>query len=134
MPGDSEVQSWKILVVDDDEDNRNVAAQYLGFLGAEIRTAVDGETGLAALTGFQPTFILLDLSMPEMDGWEMYRRLRADARIAAIPVIALTAHAMQEASDRAMAAGFNGYITKPFMLDSLVSDIKRCLDRNGSKA
>ena len=131
MPGDPEIQSWKILVVDDDEDNRNVASQYLGFLGAEVRTAVDGETGLAALGAFQPTFILLDLSMPAMDGWEMHRRLRAEPSTAHIPVIALTAHAMQEDADKAIATGFNGYITKPFLLSTLITDIKQSLARAG---
>lgn len=131
MPGDPEIQGWKILVVDDDEDNRNVASQYLGFLGADVRTADDGEAGLAALASFRPTFILLDLSMPQMDGWEMHRRLRADPATAPIPVIALTAHAMQEDTERAIACGFNGYITKPFLLDSLIADIKSCLAQLG---
>jgi two-component system cell cycle response regulator DivK len=131
MPGDPEIQSWKILVVDDDEDNRNVASQYLGFLGAEVHTAVNGETGLDALGSFEPTFILLDLSMPAMDGWEMHRRLRAEPRTANIPVIALTAHAMPEDADKAIACGFNGYITKPFLLDSLIADIKESLARAG---
>lgn len=102
---------------------------YLGFLGAEVHTAVDGETGLAALASFQPTFILLDLSMPGMDGWEMHRRLRAEPLTANIPVIALTAHAMPEDANKAIACGFNGYITKPFLLNTLITDIKQSLAR-----
>ena len=126
---DPEVQSWKILVVDDDEDNLNVASQFLRFMGAEVHTAVDGQSGLDVLKSFEPTFVLLDLSMPEMDGWEMHRRIRAEASTAHLPVIALTAHAMPEDAERAIADGFNGYITKPFMLDSLLSNIKSCLAR-----
>jgi CheY-like chemotaxis protein len=129
MAGDPEIKLWKILVVDDDEDNRNVASQYLGFLGAEVRTAMDGQSGLVELKAFEPTFILLDLSMPEMDGWEMHRRLRSEPKTANIPVIALTAHAMQEDAEKAIATGFNGYITKPFLLDTLIADIKKSLAR-----
>jgi len=127
MSGDEEAKGWKILVVDDDQDNRAVAAQYLAFLGAEVRTAEDGTVGLKELKSFSPTFILLDLSMPEMDGWEMHRRLRADPATAGLPVIALTAHAMQEDTQRALADGFDGYITKPFLLNTLIADIKKAL-------
>jgi two-component system, cell cycle response regulator DivK len=127
MYGDEEVKGWKILVVDDDEDNRTVAAQYLAFLGAEVRTAENGAVGLGVLRSFTPTFVLLDLSMPEMDGWEMHRRLRADPATAGLPVIALTAHAMQEDTEKALGEGFDGYITKPFLLNSLIADIKRTL-------
>ena len=129
MSGDEDAKGWKILVVDDDEDNRNVAAQYLAFLGAEVRTAGDGAAGLEALKSFAPTFILLDLSMPEMDGWEMHRRLRAEPATAAIPVIALTAHAMQEDTKKALDSGFNGYITKPFLLNTFIADIRKALAR-----
>ena len=127
MSGDEEVKGWKILVVDDDEDNRAVAAQYLAFLGAEVRTAENGADGLEALRSFMPTFVLLDLSMPEMDGWEMHRQLRANPATAGLPVIALTAHAMQEDAHKALADGFDGYITKPFLLNTLIADIKKAL-------
>lgn len=120
-------RDWKILLVDDDEDNLGVAEAYLMFLGADVHTAVDGLQGLAALADFHPTFILLDLAMPVMDGWQMFEKLKDDPETASIPVIALTAYAMPQDKQRAKAAGFDGYITKPFVLNTLFEDIKRCL-------
>lgn len=127
MTPNNTVANWKILIVDDDTDNLDVASQFLGFLGAETQVASSVPDGLAALDAFAPTFILLDLSMPQIDGWEMFKRLKEQPETASIPVIALTAHAMRGDQQRALEVGFTGYITKPFLFDSLVDDIKRCL-------
>ncbi len=131
MPEHPEVSDWKVLIVDDDTDNLGVACEFLEFLGATVRTAGNGEEGLAGLKDFEPTVILLDLSMPVMDGWQMIEKLKKDEKLAAIPVIALTAHAMSHDRERVIQAGFDGHITKPFLLSSLVDDIKRCLTSKG---
>ncbi len=124
---DSEATQWKILIVDDDPDNLEVAAQFLELVGGEVKTARNGSEGLALLDSFKPTFILLDLSMPAIDGWEMIKRIRQRPQNASTPVIALTAHAMHGDEERVLQAGFDGYVSKPFMLTSLLQDIKRCL-------
>jgi len=124
---DPAISQWKILVIDDDTDNLDVASQYLEFVGATVRTASSAQEGMAILDAFEPTFILLDLSMPVMDGWEMFKLLRARPQTASTPIIAVTAHAMQGDVVRALEVGFDGYITKPFMLKSLLDDIKSCL-------
>ncbi len=122
----SQVSDWTVLIVDDEPDNRVIAEKVLTFNGAKVMTAENGVEGLAALKQLTPSFILLDLSMPEMDGWEMLRCLRADRQWSMIPVIALTAHAMAGDRDRVMQAGFDGYIAKPFRLSTFMSEMLRC--------
>lgn len=117
------IRDWKILLIDDQRDNLTVAETALRFHGAEVRTAPNGLEGLRELEQFAATVILLDLSMPEMNGWEMFEQLRQNPATAQIPVIALTAHAMASDKTRVMEAGFNGYIPKPFSIATLVSDI-----------
>jgi two-component system, cell cycle response regulator DivK len=121
------VMHWKVLLVDDDMDNLGVAQQYFRFMGAQVEVAKDGVDGLEVLKRYTPTFILLDLSMPRMDGWEMLKELRLNPETAALPVIALTAHAMAADRERVLAAGFDGYITKPIILGTLMSGILDCL-------
>jgi CheY-like chemotaxis protein len=123
------MNDWKVLIVDDEADNVKVAQKILSYNGAEVHIARNGLEGLAALDIFLPTFILLDLSMPEMDGWEMLTRLRRNADLSHMPVIALTAHAMAGDRDRVLQAGFNGYIAKPFRLNSFLDDIQQCLSQ-----
>lgn len=121
-----ETSKWIVLIVDDEPDNRIIAEKVLLFGGAKVYTALHGEDGLEQLATMRPSFILLDLSMPVMDGWEMLKLVRSNALTASIPVIALTAHAMAGDRERVMEAGFNGYIAKPFRLGSFISDIKNC--------
>lgn len=121
------IDSWTILVVDDDEDNRLIAVDTFETYGATVHTAENGETGLKMVDSVDLSFILLDLSMPVMDGWNMLKRVRENKKTAAIPVIALTAHAMTGDQERALAAGFDGYITKPFDIISVVGEIKKVL-------
>lgn len=124
-----DVSDWVVLIVDDDWDNLTVPEEILSFHGASVVKAEDGQAGLQALTNMAslPTFILLDLSMPVMNGWEMLENVRANPDTAHIPVIALTAHAMDEDKKQAMEAGFDGYITKPFWLHTFWEEINRCL-------
>jgi CheY-like chemotaxis protein len=118
---------WRVLVVDDVEDNLALVEIVFNFYGAEVRTARNGKEGLAQVDDFKPSLILLDLSMPEMDGWTMRKQLLQNLETAAIPVIALTAHAMNGDKERVMEAGFTGYISKPFSINNLFDEIREII-------
>jgi CheY-like chemotaxis protein len=122
------VKGWTVLVVDDEPDNIGVVEKLLEFYGATVHIAYHGEEGLRVLKEVTPTFVLLDLSMPTMDGWEMLAAVKADPTKRQIPVIALTAHAMPEDVERVKAAGFDGYIPKPIRLATFLLEIQTCLD------
>lgn len=122
------IADWTVLIVDDASDNVEVARKVLTFNGATVYVAEDGLLGLAKLEEIEPTFILLDLSMPIMDGWEMLKKLRELPDKKHLTVIALTAHAMEGDREKALAAGFDGYIAKPFRLASFLNSIMACLD------
>ena len=121
------VNDWTVLIVDDEPDNLGVAQKVLSFGGAEVHIARNGVEGLAVLENLKPTFILLDLSMPEMDGWEMFERTRAKDEFSGVPIIALTAHAMTGDRERIEGAGFDGYIAKPFRINSFMEDIQNAI-------
>ena len=123
-----DAKDWVVLIVDDDPDNLSVAEKVLTFYGAEVHTAVNGQNGLEVLKRLSNlTCILLDLSMPEMDGWEMIDAIRKAPARPSLPIIAVTAHAMPKDKERALLAGFDGYIVKPFMLHTFMSEIEKCL-------
>lgn len=115
---------WTVLIVDDEPDNLGVAQKVLSYGGANVHIARNGVEGLTVLKSLKPTFILLDLSMPEMDGWEMFERTRSDEKFSDVPIIALTAHAMAGDKERIEEAGFDGYIPKPFRINSFMEDIQ----------
>jgi CheY-like chemotaxis protein len=116
--------TWIVLIVDDEPDNLEVVAETLEFHGVTVKTAANGLDALTVLNGFNPNLILLDLSMPKMNGWETRTRLKGDSHTAPIPVIALTAHAMAGDADRAISAGFDGYMIKPINILTLLDDIR----------
>lgn len=122
-----DMKEWTVLIVDDEPDNLGVAQKVLKFNGADVHIARNGIEGLSVLEKLKPTFVLLDLSMPQMDGWEMFRRARAKPELADTPIIALTAHAMSGDKEKVMDAGFNGYIAKPFRINSFLEDIQQAL-------
>ncbi len=122
----SDASQWTVLIVDDEPDNRMIAETVLSFHGAKIYSSVHGEDGLKILEDITPSFILLDLSMPVMDGWEMLKLIRADDKTQNIPVIALTAHAMAGDREKALLAGFDGYIAKPFRIGTLLPELINC--------
>ena len=122
-----DVAQWRVLIVDDEPDNLTLASEFLTFSGATVAVTERGEELLAMVDEFLPTIILLDLAMPGIDGWEIQRRLRTRTELSHIPIIALTAMAMPEDIERAKMAGFDGYITKPFRVASLLRDIKTCV-------
>ena len=119
---------WQILVVDDDRDGLQVAVEILQLINAETFAAASGMEALSLLEGITPDCILLDLAMPDMDGWETYTRIRAiPAASGQIPVIALTSHASQGDREAALEWGFDGYVTKPYRIAHLVAEIERIL-------
>jgi CheY-like chemotaxis protein len=117
----------RILLVEDNEMNRDMLSRRLARRGFEVLIAEDGERGLALAGSERPDLILMDMSLPVVDGWEATRRLKADAATAAIPVIALTAHAMTSDRERALAAGCDDYDTKPVDLARLADKIAALL-------
>lgn len=116
-----------LLLVEDVEDNRGIIRQLARRIGCTLLEAGDGEEGIALARAAQPALILMDLSLPVLDGWAATRRLKADPATAAIPVIALTAHAMAGDRERALACGMDGYVTKPVDLSELQAILKRYL-------
>ena len=118
----------KILLVEDNEMNRDMLSRRLSRNGYEILIAVDGGQGVAMAASEKPDLILMDMSLPVMDGWEATRRVKADASTSSIPVIALTAHALVQDREKAMAAGCDDFDTKPVELPRLLDKIKRLLD------
>jgi CheY-like chemotaxis protein len=121
----------KILLVEDNEMNRDMLSRRLQRRGYEVLTAVDGETGLALTRSDVPALILMDMSLPGVDGWDATRQLKADPATRAIPVIALTAHAMAGDREKALAAGCDDFDIKPIDLDRLLGKIEALL---GGKA
>lgn len=117
----------RILIVEDNELNRDMLSRRLQRRGHDIQIAVDGNEGLSIARTQLPDIILLDLSLPILDGWELFRRLRYDQDTRTIPVIALTAHALLSDRERALAAGFDDYDTKPVELPRLLLKIDRLL-------
>ena len=116
-----------ILIVEDNEMNRDMLSRRLKRRGFEVVIATDGLAGVDAATAQQPDLVLMDMSLPEIDGWEATRRLKANPATAAIPIIALTAHAMAGDRDKAIAAGCDDYDTKPIELPGLLEKIGRLL-------
>ena len=116
-----------ILVVDDYEDAREMYAEYLRFCGFRVAEARNGNEALEQAFGLMPDLILMDLSLPGMDGWEATRQLKADPRTSRIPVVALTGHALAGASEGAKKAGCDSFVTKPCLPDDLVVEVRRML-------
>ena len=121
----------KILLVEDNEMNRDMLSRRLQRRGYEVLTAVDGESGLALTRAESPVLVLMDMSLPGIDGWEATRQLKADPATRGIAVIALTAHAMAGDREKALAAGCDDFDIKPIDLDRLLGKIEALL---GGKA
>lgn len=119
----------KILMVEDNEINRDMLFRRLQRKGYEVITAVDGEQGVAMARSAEPDLVLMDMSLPVLDGWEATRILKAMPETCAIPVIALTAHAMAGDQQKAMEAGCDDYDTKPIDLKRLLEKMEALLAR-----
>jgi CheY-like chemotaxis protein len=124
----------KILLVEDNEMNRDMLSRRLARNGFEVVMAVDGGQGVAMAASEKPDLILMDMSLPVMDGWEATRRVKADTATRAIPVIALTAHALVEDREKAKAAGCDDFDTKPVELPRLLDKINKLLGQNAGGA
>lgn len=123
MTKEQRLAGWRVVLVEDDPNSLNIMERLLGFHGATIYSALNGELGLAAARQEVPDFIVTDLSMPVMDGWTMIQRLREDPTTQNIPIVTLTAHAMIEDRERAMALGANHYLTKPLNARTFIDEL-----------
>jgi CheY-like chemotaxis protein len=121
----------KILLVEDNEMNRDMLSRRLRRRGYQVELAVDGESGVEMAHTLAPDLILMDMSLPILDGWEATRRLKADVATQHIPVIALTAHAMSSDCEKALEAGCDDYDTKPVELFRLLGKIEAILKNGG---
>jgi two-component system, cell cycle response regulator DivK len=119
-----------VMVVDDYPDAREMYSEYLEYCGFEVVQAANGMEALQRALETQPDIILMDLSLPVMDGWEATRRLKADKRTERIPVVALTGHALAGISEGAKKAGCDAFVTKPCLPEDLVKEIRRVLDES----
>jgi two-component system, cell cycle response regulator DivK len=116
-----------VLVVDDVAHGREIFAEYLEFRGFRVATAEDGIEAMEKAFDLRPDVILMDLSLPGIDGWEATRRLKQDERTRGIPIIALTAHALASAHDRAKEVGCDAVVTKPCIPKDLEAEVRRQL-------
>jgi CheY-like chemotaxis protein len=116
-----------VLIVDDNVDAREMYALYLEHAGFRAAEAADGETAIEMARRDQPAVILMDATMPRLDGWEAARRLKADPQTKAIPLIMLTAHAFTEHRDRAAEVGADAFLAKPVLPDALAFEIRKVL-------
>jgi CheY-like chemotaxis protein len=122
-----------ILIAEDFEDARELYRDYLEFSGFTVETVSNGREAIDRAVALKPDIILMDASMPVLDGWQATRELKQNAETRHIPVIALTAHAFDDARQEAKAAGCDGFVTKPCLPDDLVAKIRSMLDAGRKK-
>ncbi|HXX11199.1 MAG TPA: response regulator [Burkholderiales bacterium] len=119
--------SKRILLVEDQEDNRRIMRDLLSASGYQLVEANDGEQGLALASSEVPDLILMDIQLPGLDGYEVTRRIKANAALSHIPIIAVTSYALSGDDQKAFAAGCDGYVTKPFSPRQLLAKIREFL-------
>jgi CheY-like chemotaxis protein len=124
---DDLLKGWDIVIIDDEEDSLMVAQIILDEYGANTHTASNGEEGLSVIRRVMPKFVISDLSMPVLDGWGVINQIQNDPALKDIPAIALTAHAMVGDRERAVAAGFHNYLTKPLTVETFIQDLVNLL-------
>lgn len=113
--------------MDDVEDNRSLYVEYFSYAGFRVDQAIDGEEAIAKATALLPDVIVMDLSMPGIDGWEATRRLRADPRTSKLSIVALTGHGEAPFRDRAQQAGIDAFLLKPCLPADLLAEVKTLL-------
>jgi CheY-like chemotaxis protein len=121
----------RILVVEDNEENRDALTRRLQRRGFEVIGATDGKAGVEKAKSEKPDLVLMDMNMPELDGWEATKQIKTDPDTQGVPVIALTAHAMQGDRERALSVGCSDYHTKPVEFPKLISQIEAILQNKG---
>jgi two-component system, cell cycle response regulator DivK len=124
----------KILLVEDNEMNRDMLSRRLARRGYEVVVAVDGEAGVRMAQSEAPALILMDMSLPGLDGWDATRQIKADPATRGVPVIALTAHAMAGDREKSLAAGCDDFDTKPVDFERLLAKIQALLGSGGGAA
>lgn len=117
------LKGWKVLVVDDDPKSLDIAASLLAFYGATVDCAKNGQEGIDLARKLRPDFMISDLSMPTLDGWELIRQLKEDRTTLEIPIIALTAHTMPDFRTKAIALGCHNFLTKPLTPYTFIKDL-----------
>ena len=122
-----------VLLAEDFEDARDLYRDYLEFSGFVVHTAVNGREAIAQAVALQPDLILMDASMPVLDGWQATRELKNNPATSHIPVLALTAHAFDDARQQSLAVGCDGFVPKPCLPDDLVSRIRETLIAGGTR-
>jgi CheY-like chemotaxis protein len=127
MLPDNILGSWSVVVIDDEPDALEVVRVLLELYGAHVTTASNGKDGLTLIRSHAPRFVITDLSMPDMSGWDLIDALQQDRTTSGIPVVALTAHAMVGDRERAISRGFHNYLTKPLRPETFVRDLLRLL-------
>jgi CheY-like chemotaxis protein len=122
-----------ILIAEDFEDARDLYKDYLEFSGFTVETATNGRDAIDLAISLQPDLILMDASMPVLDGWQATRELKANPTTSHIPVLALTAHAFDDARQEARSSGCDGFVAKPCLPDALVATVRATLDSGRKK-
>ncbi len=122
-----------ILIAEDFEDARDLYKEYLEFSGFTVETASNGREAIQLAVSLQPDLILMDASMPVLDGWQATRELKANPATKHIPVLALTAHAFDDARQEARSSGCDGFVTKPCLPDDLVAQVRATLEAGRKK-
>ena len=123
-----EMSQWNVLIIDDEPDNIGVVEFIFGFYKVQMKSTTSGTDGLEMLRQQLPTLLLLDVQMPGMSGWDVLGEIRKDEKLKGLVVIALTAHAMAGDKEKALEAGFDGYMTKPISPATFIDDIKAVLE------
>jgi CheY-like chemotaxis protein len=121
--------TWRVVVIDDEPDNLELMVESLRFMGATVEFTNQPLDGYSLLQKTEPNLIILDLSMPEMDGWTLLRIIKNDLSLQDVPVLALTAHAMAGDKERAIEAGFDGYLSKPVNVPTLIQDLMQAFHK-----
>lgn len=125
---DTAERTRRVLVVDDFEDNRQMYATYLRFFGYVVDEAVTGTEALASASEKRPDLIVMDLSLPGLDGWEATRRLKADPKTQDIPIVVVSGHALEGSVKSARDAGCDVFLRKPCLPQALLAEIKKLID------
>jgi two-component system, cell cycle response regulator DivK len=133
FPPKEEVQKKTVLVVDDYDDAREMYSEYLEYLGYQVETARDGQEAIVRARETLPDIILMDLSLPVVNGWEATRQLKGDERTRDIPVMALTGHVLPTHAEQAWEAGCDAFLAKPALPDTVAEKIRGLLKKTGSK-
>ncbi|NDJ52274.1 MAG: response regulator [Chloroflexi bacterium] len=124
----ADIVGWDVVMIDDHGDSRELISHVLSFAGVEVHTAENGQQGLEMITNLNPALVLIDISMPVMDGWTVIKHVRDDETISDTPMIAITAHALVGDRERVLEAGFDHYISKPINLPSFIDDLLKAIN------